>query len=38
MAKKKNLDQATVAYNQLTTKCVQCHKYVRSVRMAQAGK
>jgi cytochrome c556 len=38
MAKKKNLDQATVAYNQLTLKCVQCHKYVRGVRMAQAGK
>lgn len=38
MAKKKNLDQATVAYNQLTLKCVQCHKYVRGVRMAETGK
>jgi cytochrome c556 len=36
MAKKKNLDQATVAYNQLTLKCVECHKYVRGVRMAKA--
>jgi cytochrome c556 len=36
MAKKKNLDQATLAYNQLTIKCVQCHKYVRGVRMAEA--
>ena len=26
MAKKKNLDQATTAYNQVTTRCVECHK------------
>jgi len=37
-AKKKKLDEATVAFNQLTTKCVQCHKYVRGVRMAKIGK
>ncbi len=35
-AKKKNLDQATIAFNQMTVKCVECHKYVRGVRMARA--
>ena len=34
MAKKKNLDQATIAYNQVTTRCVECHKYVRQVQLA----
>jgi cytochrome c556 len=38
VAKKKKLDESTVAFNQLTTKCVQCHKYVRGVRMAKIGK
>jgi hypothetical protein len=33
-AKKKNLDQATTAFNQVTTQCVNCHKYVRGVRTA----
>jgi hypothetical protein len=28
-AKAKNLDGATLAYNQLTISCVQCHKIVR---------
>jgi cytochrome c556 len=35
-AKKKNLDQATQLYNRVTTRCVECHKYVRDVRMAKA--
>lgn len=29
-SKEKNLDGATLAYNQLTTSCVQCHKVVRA--------
>jgi len=29
-AKEKNLDAATLAYNQLTISCVNCHKLVRS--------
>jgi hypothetical protein len=33
-AKKKNLDGAALAYVDMTMKCVTCHKYVRSVRMA----
>jgi hypothetical protein len=33
-AKKKNLDGASLAYVDTTMKCVTCHKYVRSVRMA----
>ncbi len=37
-ARKRNLDEATVAYNRLTTRCVECHKYVRDARMAKAGK
>ena len=35
-AQKKNLDGASIAYVEMTLKCVQCHKYVRRVRMAQA--
>jgi hypothetical protein len=35
-AKKKNLDQSTLAYNRVTLRCVECHKYVRDVRMASA--
>ncbi len=37
-AKQKNLDRATLAFNQVTTKCVECHKYVRGIRMADASK
>ena len=33
-AKKKNLDEATKAYNVVTLRCVECHKYMRDVRMA----
>jgi cytochrome c556 len=32
-AKKKNLDGAALAYVDVTMKCVNCHKYVRAVRM-----
>jgi hypothetical protein len=35
-AKKNNLDQATIAFNHVTSRCVECHKYVRDVRMAKA--
>jgi cytochrome c556 len=35
-AKKKDLTGATTAFNQLTVRCVECHKYVRAVRMADA--
>lgn len=34
-ANKKNLDGAALAYVDLTMKCVNCHKYVRGVRMAR---
>lgn len=34
-AKKNNLDSATTAFNRVTTRCVECHKYVRDVRMAK---
>lgn len=34
-AKKKNLDGAALAYMDMTLKCVNCHKYVRKVRMAR---
>jgi cytochrome c556 len=34
-AKEKNLDGAALAYVEITLKCVQCHKYVRNVRMAR---
>jgi cytochrome c556 len=36
-ARDKNLDRATLAFNQVTTKCVECHKYVRGIRMADAS-
>lgn len=35
-AKKRNLEESTKAYNTMTVRCVECHKYVRGVRMAQA--
>jgi len=31
-AREKNLDGATLAYNQLTVSCVQCHKIVRGAK------
>jgi hypothetical protein len=33
--REKNLDAATLAYVELTMRCVNCHKHVRDVRMAQ---
>ncbi len=33
-ARQKNLDAAALRYVDLTLKCVNCHKYVRGVRMA----
>lgn len=33
-ARDKNLDGATLAYVSMTMSCVNCHKYVRGVRMA----
>ena len=33
-AKKKNLDGAALAYVDVTLKCVNCHKYVRGIRIA----
>jgi hypothetical protein len=36
-AKKKNIDGAALAYMETTMKCVNCHKYVRGVRIAQLG-
>ncbi len=38
MAKKHNLEKSTIAFNEMTVKCVECHKYVRGVRMAEAAK
>jgi hypothetical protein len=35
MAKDKNLDGAALAYVQLTMSCVNCHKYVREIRMTR---
>jgi cytochrome c556 len=35
MAREKNLDGAALAYVQMTMNCVNCHKHVREVRMAQ---
>jgi len=35
-AQDENLDGAALAYVELTMKCVNCHKYVRGVRMADA--
>jgi hypothetical protein len=37
-AGKNQLENSTAAYNRLTTRCVECHKYVRDVRMAKAEK
>ena len=37
-ARDKNLERATLAFNQVTAKCVECHKYVRGIRMADASK
>ncbi|HWA98906.1 MAG TPA: hypothetical protein VG713_10460 [Pirellulales bacterium] len=34
-AKDQNIDAATLAYMDTTIKCVNCHKYVRDVRMAE---
>lgn len=34
-AKAKNLDGATLAYVGVTMKCVECHKYVRSVKVGR---
>jgi hypothetical protein len=34
-ARQRNLDGATLSFVQVTMKCVSCHKYVRSVRMAK---
>lgn len=36
-ANKKNLDGAALAYVEMTMKCVNCHKYVRGVKMADIG-
>lgn len=36
-AEKKNIDGAALAYVEMTMKCVNCHKYVRGVRMAKAN-
>lgn len=33
-AKEENLDGAALAYMEVTMKCVNCHKYVRGVRIA----
>jgi hypothetical protein len=34
-AQKKNLDGAALAYVELTMQCIDCHKYVRGVRLAK---
>lgn len=34
-AKQKKLEGAVLAYMDVTMKCVNCHKYVRSIRMAK---
>jgi hypothetical protein len=33
-AKARNLDAAVLAYMEMTTGCVQCHKYLRGARLA----
>jgi hypothetical protein len=33
--REKNLDSASLAYVELTMRCVNCHKHVRDVRMTQ---
>ena len=35
-AEQKNIDGAALAYVQLTMSCVECHKFTRGVRMADA--
>ncbi len=35
-AEKHNLDGAALAYVEMTVKCVNCHKYVRTIRVAEA--
>jgi hypothetical protein len=35
-AKRRNIDAAALAYVDMTMRCIQCHKYVRGVRMAKA--
>lgn len=35
-AEQKNIDGASMAYVQLTMSCVECHKFTRGVRMADA--
>lgn len=35
-AEKKNLDGAALDYMRLTMSCVQCHKYIRGVRITKA--
>jgi len=35
-AKDKNLDGATLAYMEMTSSCVKCHKHVREVRMTRS--
>jgi cytochrome c556 len=37
-AKTKNIDGATLSYLQLTMRCVECHKHVRSVKTAGDGR
>lgn len=34
-ARKKNVDGATVAYFQLTTSCITCHRYLRGADVGQ---
>ena len=34
-ARNKNLEGASLAYVEMTLKCVQCHKYVRKARMTE---
>lgn len=36
-ARKKNLDGAALGYVDMTLKCVQCHKYVRGVKVSGAS-
>jgi cytochrome c556 len=36
-AKKKDLEKSTKAFNDVTTRCVECHKYVRGVKIARAS-
>ena len=36
-AEKKDIDAATLAYMKVTLRCVECHKYVRSIRVAKGN-